>query len=189
MNCKRYRLTAIAVLAAAWIVSVQPTQAAPAVDISKLRPDSALAASEADLVRRSDLIVYGWLDSGQQEEPTGEKIAGHQVVNYVQTIHVKRVLKGSSGPLVKLLTAGLVPLPEPLDPLNNRFTGPLAEGNYVCFLKSVPNTPLYTLAGLWQGVYPVIQEKTISLEEAGFPSFANLSPAQLEAKIKSFPSR
>lgn len=181
------RLCVLQALIAMLITPPSSLRAAPAGDIAKLKVDSAMAASEADLVKRADLIVYGWLDSGQQEAPTGERISGHQVVNYVQTMHVKRLLKGTSGPLVKLLTAGLVPLPEPRDPLTKRFTGPLAEGNYVCFLRQAPNTPYFTLVGLWQGVYPVYREKTIALEETGFPGFANMTIAQLEAKIKSRP--
>lgn len=179
------RLALPALMAAVLVASPTVTRAAPAVDISKLKIESAMAVNEADLVKRSDLIVYGWLDSGQQEAPTGDRISGHQVVNYVQTIHVKRVLKGSSGALAKLLTTGLTPLPEPKDPLNSRFTGPLAEGNYVCFLRSVPNTSMYSLAGLWQGVYPVYQDRTVSLEESGFSSLSNLRIEQLAAKLNA----
>lgn len=190
MMMKLMRNPAIAVICLtiylALAAAVPSAEAAPDPDISKLKPDSAQAFSEADLVRKADLIVYGWLDSGQHESVTGEKIDGRQVINYVQTIHVKKLMKGSSGALVELLTAGLFPLPEPSDPLTKRFTGPLAEGNYVCFLKSVPDTKLYTLVGLWQGVYPVHQEKTMALEESGFSAFDKLSPAQMEAKIKSY---
>ncbi|EIJ82316.1 hypothetical protein PB1_05290 [Bacillus methanolicus PB1] len=139
-----------------------------------------------DLVSGSTLIAYGWFDTSHQKQPLEKSVQGGQLVNFVQSFHVNKYLKGTGDRIITVLSTGIEPLPHPLNPINKIYPGPLAEGQYVCFLKHVPGTEFYTIIGGWQGVYPVYEGKTISLQKEGFPDLNQLTLRQLEAKIKSY---
>jgi hypothetical protein len=144
------------------------------------------AANLKDLVNGSTFVAYGWFDTSFQKRPLHKSVQGGQLVNFVQSFHVDKYLKGTGGKIINVLSTGIEPLPSPLNPLNKVYPGPMAEGRYVCFLKPVKGTELYTIVGGWQGVYPVYEGKTISLEEEGFPELNQLTLRQFEAKIKSY---
>jgi hypothetical protein len=139
-----------------------------------------------DLVSGSTLIAYGWFDTSHQKQPLEKSLQGGKLVNYVQSFHVEQYLKGSSEKIVTVLSTGIEPLPDPLNPLNKIYPGPMAEGLYVSFLQPVAGTKLYTLVGGWQGVYPIYEGKTIALEDEGFPELDQLTIRQFETKIKSY---
>ncbi|MBA9026319.1 hypothetical protein [Peribacillus huizhouensis] len=138
-----------------------------------------------ELVTGSTLIVYGWLNTSHQEQPLDQSVQSGKLVNFVQRFHVQKYLKGSSSQIISVLSTGIDPLPEPSDPNNKVFPGPMSEGRYVAFLKPVPGTKYYTIVGGWQGVYPVHEGKTVSLEGEGFPELNQLTIKQFERKIKS----
>jgi hypothetical protein len=138
------------------------------------------------LVSGSTLIAYGWFDTSHQKQPLEKAIQGGKLVNFVQSFHVKKKLKGNSGQIVNVLSTGIEPLPNPSNPFNKVYPGPMAEGQYITFLKSVPGTDLYIIAGGWQGVYPVYEGKTIALEDEGFTELNQLTVIQFETKIKSY---
>jgi hypothetical protein len=144
--------------------------------------------NEKALIRGSDCIVYGWFDSADQEAPTGHSVQNGSLVNFVQTFHTKKILKGDAKQLMRVLATGVEPLPDADDPLNHTYTGPIIEGQYVCFFKRVPGTDLYRLAAGWQGVYPIHDNKTIALQNEGFPQLGGLTIEQLEKRI-AFASR
>jgi len=159
------------------------------VDIGSIQVDTSPTQHERDLVERSSLIVFGWADSAQDKHPTGKQVPSGALVNFVQNFHVERSFKGSTPKLLQLLTCGIEPLPDPRDPLNNRYPGPLAEGNYIIFLKKVTGNDLYTIVGVWQGVYPFIDGKTIALKGSGYPSLEHLSLDQFSKKIDTYMKR
>jgi hypothetical protein len=144
------------------------------------------AVNIKDLVSGSTLIAYGWFDTSHQKQPLDKSVQSGRLVNFVQSFHVDKYLKGTGGKIVNVLSTGIEPLPDPLNPINKVYPGPMAEGRYVCFLKPVLGTEFYTIVGGWQGVYPVYEGKTITLEEEGFPELNELTLRQFEAKIKSY---
>ncbi|KQL49912.1 hypothetical protein AN963_09555 [Brevibacillus choshinensis] len=168
-----------------FLIGFMALPASAATDIGSVRINPTPVASWQDLVKRSELIVFAWIDSASQSVPTGRSLREGKLVNYVQTAHVKQVLKGSSHRMLKLVSTGVEPLPDASSPLNRTYPGPLAEGNYVLFLHPVSATDLYSAAGLWQGVYPLYQGQTIALEGAGFSDLNQLTVEQLARKIKS----
>jgi hypothetical protein len=155
------------------------------IAIPKQVVNTKRVANLKDLVSGSTLIAYGWFDTSLQKQPLDKSVQDGQLVNFVQSLHVDKYLKGSGDKIINVLSTGIEPLPDPLNPINKVYPGPMAEGRYVCFLKPVPGTELYTIVGGWQGVYPVYEGKTISLEEEGFPELNHLTIRQFEAKIKS----
>lgn len=166
-------------------ISSFQTSVAQYVDIAKLRVDSTPVASESALVKNAVIIAYGRFDSVSQIVPTGTSVSSGELINYVQSFHVKKLIKGQAGEMIKFLSTGIEPLPQPKDPLNKVYPGPMAEGNYICFFRNVPGSnQLYSIIGGWQGVYPVVNGKTISLESSGFPIFNNLKIAEMELKIQ-----
>jgi hypothetical protein len=144
------------------------------------------AANLKQLVADSTLIAYGWFNTSYQKKSLGKSVQGGKLVNFVQSFHVDKYLKGTGDKIINVLSTGIEPFPDPQNPLNKVYPGPMAEGRYVCFLKRVPGTGLYTILGGWQGVYPVYEGKTITLEEEGFPELNQLTIRQFEAKIKSY---
>lgn len=154
-------------------------------DISTVQVDSAPTKSAAELVKQSGLIVFGQIE-GMEAHPTSRRVVDGTLVNYVQTILVQKTLKGASQRTLKLLITGVEPLPKPSNPLNLIYPGPLAEGSYVFFLRPVPGTQLYSLVGIWQGVYPLFKGKTVALKGSGYPEFNGLSVEQLTETIRSF---
>ncbi len=164
---------------------IQPsTMMAEPVNLSKVKVQTTLTHSAEQLVYGSDLIVFGWLDSPDQEQDTGSSVSSGKVKNYAQTLHVQTVMKGQTDAVVKLVTSGIDPLPNPSDPLNQTYTGPFSEGEYVCFLRRIGASDYYTLVGLWQGIYPVWEQKLISLQDHGYPSFNEKSIEEVREFIK-----
>ncbi|MGO0061100.1 hypothetical protein ACTID9_13955 [Brevibacillus fluminis] len=153
-------------------------------DIAKLQLDTTPAANARQLAQKSTLIVSASANSSFQSFPTGKKIGAYQVVNYIQTLQVNSVIKGASPRLIRLLSVGIEPLPDAKDPLNDKYPGPLAEGNYVFFLHPVRGTGFYSLTGLWQGVYPLLDGKTISLKKTGFAEYDGLNVEQLKQRVR-----
>ncbi|WP_126425272.1 hypothetical protein [Brevibacillus marinus] len=159
------------------------------VDTGKLVIDQTPAPNIRELVNRANLIVVGWPDVAHETYPTGRRVGEYRLVNYVQRMHIKRVLKGTSPQLLQLLTTGAEPLPAPPDPLNRQYSGPLAEGDYICFLRQVAGTPYYSLVGIWQGVYPIINGRTVALEGTGYPALNQLTVEQFAQQIDSLTRR
>jgi hypothetical protein len=85
-----------------------------------------------------------------------------------------------------VLTTGVNPLPEAKSPLNLKYPGPLADGDYVLFLKRVPGTPYYQFTSGMQSVYPLISGRTISLKDIGFQSLDQLTLHQLGSKLNYY---
>lgn len=156
------------------------------LDIGKLQVDKTLTSTARQLAEKSTLIVYVWADSVYQNYPTSQRIGNARLVNYVQTLQVKEVVKGQATRVTRLLTTGVEPLPDAEDPLNDRYPGPLAEGSYVCFLQRVKGSDLYSLTGIWQGVYPVHDGKTIKLNRFGYTEFDQRTIAQLKQQINQW---
>lgn len=143
-------------------------------------------ASEKALTQSADLIVEGHLEDGQENYPTDREISGKRIVHYVQRIRVQAILKGSASSPIKLLTSGVEPLPDAANPLNKTYTGPLEAGDYIFFLRKAGGTDYYTLNGLWQGLYPVYNGKSVALlANGGFAAFDQLSLPQFQGKVKS----
>lgn len=140
-------------------------------------------ADRVELVRTSDMIVVAHIGTYSEKWPTMKRISARQrLVNARQRLSVRRVLKGSSSPPLYLLTTGVDPLPKPGDPLNSLYTGPLADGDFLLFLKAFSEKPYYTLNGGFSAVYPLIDGKTIALEE-GFTEFGGKTEAEIAALI------
>lgn len=162
--------------------------AAMDIDLAQIIIKSEAAGSENDLIRDSDCVVYGWFDSADQETPTGRAVPGAQgrtFVNFQQTFHVEKRLKGDPKQLLRVLSTGVEPMADGGDPLNHAYTGPLMEGEYICFLKRIAGSELYRLAAGWQGVYPVHEGKTIALEDEGFPQLGGLTVEQVGQRIRT----
>lgn len=157
-----------------------------AQNIGQLQVDGTKAKDAKNLVEMSPLIVVGWADVPNGEYPTGKKVQNRNVVNFVQKIDVKQTLKGTATPLIDLLTTGVSPIPDASDQLNHSYPGSVAEGNYVFFLRPVTGTNLYSIVGIWQGLYPFDGGKTVGLEGYSYPEFNNLTLKQMESKLKSF---
>ncbi len=156
--------------------------------IGELKINATKARTAPELAKRSSLIVYGSFDAYVKEYPTKDKVAQGRLVNYVQNFRVVRSLKGSAPATVKVITTGVNPYPKPTDPINKLYSGPFETGEYILFLRSIPNTSLYSIVGIWQGVYPVLGGRTIALEGSGFPDLNALSVDQFSRKIESMRS-
>lgn len=167
-----------------WI-SICAVGASAQVDIASLRVDTTPTKSMKDLVHQADLVVWGWPDSADETYPTHQTVEQYNLVNYVQTLHAKKTIKGTSSPLIRLLSTGTDTLPPTTSPLNRLYPGPLAEGDYICFLKKLPGTDLYAVIGGWQGVYPMLDGKTVALRGFGYPDFNALTLEQFEQKLHS----
>ncbi|MBW5467148.1 hypothetical protein GPJ61_04575 [Brevibacillus formosus] len=152
-------------------------------DIGRVQVDPSPYSSLKELVKKCDLIVIGQVDSNHRAYPTGHTIPQGKIVNYTQSLHVKTAIKGSSSRRLTVISTGVEPLPDASSPLNLQYPGPLAEGNYLLFLRKVSGSQLYSTAGLWQGVYPISQGKTIALTNLGFPELNQLSQEEVVRKI------
>lgn len=152
-------------------------------DMGRVQVDPSTYPSLAELVKKSDLIVIAWVDSAHREHPTGRTIPQGKIVNYTQNLQVKTAIKGSSSRLLTVISTGVEPLPDASSPLNLQYPGPLPEGNYLLFLRKVSGSHLYSTAGLWQGVYPIYQGKTIALSNLGFTELNQLSQEEAIRKI------
>ncbi|MED0674364.1 MULTISPECIES: hypothetical protein [Aneurinibacillus] len=153
--------------------------------IPKFIINSQPTTNVKELINSSTIIAFGKFDAANQKQPTGKRVEGGELVNFVQSFHVKKFLKGTGPRSIRVLSTGIEPLPDPSHPLNKVYPGPMAEGEYVCFLTSVAGTHLYTIIGGWQGVYPVHEGKVISLEQSGYSEFNQLTLQELEKKIQA----
>lgn len=158
-----------------------PVTAAP--EIADLRVDATPARDWREMVAQSDLVIVGKIDGAYHKFETGRSIEARRIVNYVQTIQLEHGLLGTPPRPLSLLSTGVEPLPDRSHRLNLNYPGPLAEGQYVLFLKKVRRSDLYSTVGLWQGIYPVYDGKTITLEGQGFPELNQLTIAELRRKI------
>ncbi|TVY07262.1 hypothetical protein [Paenibacillus cremeus] len=164
------------------ILPVTPLAAQP--DISKIRLQHVPVTTETELTRSADLIVYGHFDTRMETFPTGIKLSAGELVNYVQPFRIHETLKGrAERSPIRIVTDGVEPLPPPANPLNLTYTGPFAEGEYVVFLRRVPNTKLYSLVGSWQSIYPLLGGKLITLREGGFAAYNGLTVDELKRKV------
>ncbi|MBG9945469.1 hypothetical protein ABE237_19460 [Brevibacillus formosus] len=152
-------------------------------DIGRVQVDPSPYSSLKELVKKCDLIVIGRIDSNHRAYPTGRTIPQGKIVNYTQSLHVTTAIKGSSSRRLTVISTGVEPLPDASSPLNLQYPGPLAEGNYLLFLRKVSGSQLYSTAGLWQGVYPISQGKTIALTNLGFSELNQLSQEEVVRKI------
>lgn len=141
-------------------------------------------SSEQNLVLQSDLIVQGRLEESSQAYPTGATVEERKILHYVQQLRVEETWKGTGLASVNLLTSGVDPLPDADNPLNKSYTGPLTAGEYVFFLRK--SGDYYTLTGLWQGLYPLFQGKSVALlANGGFASFDQLPVHRFRLKVLS----
>ncbi|USG68208.1 hypothetical protein NDK47_13375 [Brevibacillus ruminantium] len=169
---------------AIWLSSVVAAPVSATPEIGDLQVDPTRVANGRELIVKSDLIILGWPNQSYQTFETGGRIGQRRIVNFVQTVRVEKVLKGHVLAPVKLMSTGVEPLPDPADPVNMRYPGPLAAEQYVLFLKKVSGSDLYSTVGLWQGVYPVYDGKMISLRNLGFTELNQITMRELEEKIK-----
>jgi hypothetical protein len=140
-------------------------------------------ASVESLLQTSNLVAYGRFDTAHDSKTLRKKAGGMTLVNYVQHFHVLKYLKGSGPMVVEVLSTGMEPMPDPDNAWNEAYPGPMAEGEYICFLVRI-DAVHYAINGRWQGVYPVQDGKTLVLEGAGFPELGHLTMQQVEAKLR-----
>ncbi|MBH0332649.1 hypothetical protein ABH14_23375 [Brevibacillus brevis] len=152
-------------------------------DIGRVQVDPSPFSSLAELVKKCDLIVIGRVDGIHRSYPTGRTLPQGKIVNYTQRLQVKKAIKGTASRLLTVVSTGVEPLPDASSPLNLQYPGPLAEGNYLLFLRKVSGSQLYSTAGLWQGIYPIYQGKTIALSNLGFTELNQVSQEEAIRKI------
>ncbi|WP_421617797.1 hypothetical protein ACAF76_010065 [Brevibacillus sp. TJ4] len=152
-------------------------------DPARVQIDSTSAASLRGLIQRSDAIAIGTIGSQIRSYPTGRTIREGKIVNYTQSFHIRTLIKGRIGSSVTLISTGIDPLPGRESPLNQTYPGPLTGGDYLLFLQNVKGTDFYSITGLWQGVYPIVEGRTVTLE-VGFRELHHLSPRQAEQKLR-----
>ncbi|WJQ79040.1 hypothetical protein [Brevibacillus brevis] len=152
-------------------------------DIGRVQVDPSSFSSLAELVKKCDLIVIGRVDRTHRAYPTGRTLPQGKIVNYTQRLQVKKAVKGTASRLLTVVSTGVEPLPDASSPLNLQYPGPLAEGNYLLFLRKVSGSQMYSTAGLWQGIYPIYQGKTIALSNLGFTELNQLSQEEAIRKI------
>ncbi|MEK8128413.1 hypothetical protein WMW72_10905 [Paenibacillus filicis] len=151
-------------------------------------PHTQMPSADA-MARHADIVIFGHLHNQTAAYPTSTSIGSHKLYHYVQTIAVRTMLSGGGTrppSTVKLVTDGVEPLPPASDPLNQTYTGPLAEGDYVFFLRRVPGTELYALPGGWQALYPVQDGRLIALQQqGGFSAYHALTVRELQLKLQT----
>ncbi|GIM45771.1 hypothetical protein DNHGIG_13200 [Collibacillus ludicampi] len=148
--------------------------------IGEIHVNTTRVKTEKELVKTATLIVHAVpIQTSRAYVKKGRE------VNYVQTLQVKDVLKGTlPHPTIQIVQPGLIPPPKKDDPLLKIYPGPLFKHDYVFFLKPIVGTTYYSLVGIWQGVYPLDSNgRTIALEE-GFRVFDHLTIAQMKKKIR-----
>jgi hypothetical protein len=179
-----YIAVSILILAAA--LEPSTARAAPAGP-AQLSLNTEPCASWEDMAKRSDLIVLGKLKDQVKAYPTGRREGSYRIVHYVQKIAIAEAWKGGSEAAgsIPLLTSGIEPMPDAANSLNKRYTGPLEEGEYVFFLRRVDGNDYWTLTGLWQGLYPVYENKTIALAaNGGFTALDGLTLEAFKKKVR-----
>lgn len=140
--------------------------------------------SVKELVTASDLIAYGSFGEITKREDTSQMVEGRRIVHYVQPFYLLTPMKGEETMRVEVLTEGVEPSPSIEDPLNKRFPGAVAEGEYVVFLRKIPGASLYRIIGGWQGLYPVYEEVLIVLEEGGFKELGGLTVEEMKRRVE-----
>lgn len=163
--------------------STFPISCTERINIGDIKINTTKVSNARELVRQSSLIVYGTVNIGVQEYPAKEQVSQGKLINYVQNFKVSRTIKGSAPSTVKVITTGVDPYPKPTDPINKIYSGPFEAGEYILFLRPIPNTSLNSVVGIWQGVYPVLGGRSIALEESGFPQLNGLNIDQFSNKI------
>ncbi|GAA4707198.1 hypothetical protein [Brevibacillus fulvus] len=166
-----------------WTVSIETGQTV--TELANLKLDMSRSQTEQALVNRAALILMVNCDGSYQSYPTNRTIPNGRLVHYVQNLKVEKQVKGEVGRDIRLVTTGVEPLPDPSHSSNITYPGALAEGKYALFLQPVKGTNFYSLVGGWQGVYPIMDGKTIALKGHGFSRFDNLSPEQFERTVKN----
>lgn len=136
------------------------------------------------LVQHSDMIGYGEIGDVLHRYPTSIAVNHGKLVNTIQPFQMNQVIKGDQNTANVMIT-GVEPLPDADDPLNQIYPGPLASGSYILFLKKIKDTNEYQLAGGWQGVYPIISGKSISLYGIGFKDLNQLTVDQFHEKLRA----
>jgi hypothetical protein len=134
------------------------------------------------LVQGSDLIGWGDVNEVTNRFSTPISVSHGKLVNTVQLFRVKQAFKGTKTS-INLLVTGVEPLPRPRDPLNEIYPGPLASGSYILFLKNISGTNYYQLSGGWQGVYPILNQKSVALYGIGFKDLDQLTVSQFLQKL------
>ncbi|MFT8309549.1 MAG: hypothetical protein ABF629_00140 [Sporolactobacillus sp.] len=135
--------------------------------------------------QESDLIIFTHLDQNVRKWDTGRRLSsGARFNNAEQTLQIHDVLKGQAPSPALLLTTGIDPLPGPHDPINEQYTGALADGDYVLFLKRFHNSQRFILSGGFCAVYPIVSGKIIALDE-GFKQFSGMTVSELEQWLSS----
>jgi hypothetical protein len=134
---------------------------------------------------QSDLIVLVHLDQHIRKWDTGQSLpSGQRFINAEQVLHIQSKLKGHAPSPTLLLTTGVEPLPDPQSPLNTQYTGPLADGDYVLFLKHFRDPNHFILSGGFCAVYPVVFGKLIALDD-GFKEFGGKTIPELRQLLHS----
>ncbi|WP_353947806.1 hypothetical protein ABNN70_10990 [Sporolactobacillus sp. Y61] len=160
-------------------------QDSPDQIIRSQRPENTAA-----LIQSSDLVIQVHIDGRIRRWETGWKLSsGRRLVNASQKLYPVSVLKGTFSAPPLLLTTGIEPLPVPDDPLNRIYTGPLADGEYLLFLRSSAVPPFFILNGGFSGVYPIYSGSTIALDTDGFPDLGRKTMDQIAAMIRRMESR
>lgn len=122
-----------------------------------------------------------------RQDPSGVSNGTHPSPGQDRELHTKtpgkKAVKGTASRLLTVVSTGVEPLPDASSPLNLQYPGPLAEGNYLLFLRKVSGSQMYSTAGLWQGIYPIYQGKTIALSNLGFTELNQLSQEEAIRKI------
>jgi len=142
--------------------------------------------SLTNLVHQSDVIAMGTFGPANHAFQLGKQVDSGQLVNYSQFLTIKTVWKGHPANQIMVLTTGVHPLPDAKSPLNLKYPGAFADGDYVLFLKHIPGTPFYQLTSGVQSVYPLISGHTITLKDVGFESLDQLTLNQIGAKLKYY---
>lgn len=141
--------------------------------------------SFAELVKASDLVAYGSFGEVTKKEETSQVVDGRRIVHFIQPFYILTSMKGETIEHIDVLTEGIEPSPSVEDPLNKRFPGAVAEGEYVVFLKGIPGTSYFHLVGGWQGLYPVYEEEVIVLEEGGFKEIGGLTVEEVKKRVQA----
>lgn len=114
--------------------------------------------------------------------PTASRVPQGRLVNFVQRLKVREWIKGSAQNQITVVTTGIEPLPPPSQlEANERYPGAwAADLDYLLFLRKLEGTEDYAPLGLLQGVYPIQEGRTVSLEGKGFPQLNGLEPSGLK---------
>ncbi|WEG11317.1 hypothetical protein PU629_14225 [Pullulanibacillus sp. KACC 23026] len=145
------------------------------------------ASTVSDLLTQSDLIVEGNFHPAHEKWKLHQVKDGYEFVNTVQFFTIKQVWKGKNLTKIRILLTGLDPLPPAKSPLNNEYPGEFAEGHYVLFLRNIDGTPFFQLTTGMQSVYPVFNNRLISLKGAGgFGELDQLTLKQFGQTLRAY---